>query len=240
MSKRTVSVWTDNRFWMRSAGWVTGVSASLLIWLTFDTMAQIQMGNDDDLKNGIAKRVPGPTVINYKITYEMSDKRGHEVPVIGEKEKFFGRDDWNEEEAGALLHLGKLGSQAKNCMNCHTLLGNGGYYAPDLTKSWLDPAWGKIDASGNRTGYLAMTGKDTREEAMAEFLMHPSQYPTHERMMPNLNITADEAKGLVAFLKHMSSIDTNGFPRNFGKMGDENGMFTLREKKAGHTIEGGQ
>jgi len=53
---------------------------------------------------------------------------------------------------------------------------------------------------------------------MAEFLQHPSQYPTHARMMPNLGITEKEAKGLVAFLKHMSSIDTNGFPRNFGKI----------------------
>jgi len=52
---------------------------------------------------------------------------------------------------------------------------------------------------------------------MAEFLQHPSQYPTHARMMPELGITAEEAKGLVAFLKHMSSIDTNGFPRNFSK-----------------------
>ncbi|MBL6970365.1 MAG: hypothetical protein ISR68_03105, partial [Campylobacterales bacterium] len=47
------------------------------------------------------------------------------------------------------------------------------------------------------------------------------------RMMPNLGITAEEAKGLVAFLKHMSSIDTNGFPRNFAKKD-----LTLREKKA--------
>jgi len=37
-------------------------------------------------------------------------------------------------------------------------------------------------------------------------------------MMPDLGITAEEPKGLVAFLKHMSSIDTNGFPRNFGKI----------------------
>jgi len=211
-NKRTVSVWTDNRFWMRSAGWVTGFSVILLIWLSFDTLSQISMGNDNDLKNSIAKRVPGPTVINYKITYEMSKKRGHEVPIIGEKEKFFGKDNWSEKEARALLHLGKLGSQAKNCMNCHTLLGNGAYYAPDLTKAWLDPAWGPNGAM------QAMTGKNTKEEAMAEFLQHPSQYPTHERMMPNLNITAQEAKGLVAFLKHMSSIDTNGFPRNFGRM----------------------
>jgi len=200
------SVWTDNRFWARSAAWVTGFASVLLIWLTFDTSAQISMGTDADLKNGVTKRVPGPTVINYKITYEMSSARGHEIPVIGEKEKFFGRDDWSEEEAGALLHLGKLGSQTKNCMNCHTL------YAPDLTKAWLDPAWGPEGS------LQAMTGKDTKEEAMAEFLQHPSQYPTHERMMPNLGITAKEAKGLVAFLKHLSSIDTNGFPRNFGKI----------------------
>jgi len=206
------SVWSDNRFWARSAAWITGFASVLLIWLTFDTMGQISMGTDADLKAGVTKRVPAPTVINYKITYEMDTKRGHEVPVIGEKEKFFGRDDWSVEEAAELLHLGKLGSQAKNCMDCHTLLGNGAYYAPDLSKAWLDPAWGP-DGS-----LQAMTGKDTKEEAMAEFLQHPSQYPTHERMMPNLGITAKEAKGLVAFLKHMSSIDTNGFPRNFGRM----------------------
>jgi nitric oxide reductase subunit C len=206
------SVWSDNRFWQRTAAWITGFASILLIWLTFDTNAQIAMGNDSDLKNGVTKRVPGPTVINYKITYEMDKKRQHEVPVIGEKEKFFGRDDYSEEEATELLHLGKLGSQSKNCMNCHTLLGNGAYYAPDLTKAWLDPAWGP-------TGSMqAMTGKSTKEEAMAEFLQNPSQYPTHARMMPNLGITAEEAKGLVAFLKHMSSIDTNGFPRNFGKI----------------------
>jgi len=217
------SVWSDNRFWRRSATWVTGFASILLIWLTFDTSGQIAMGNDQDLKNGVTKRVPGPTVINYKITYEMSAKRGHEVPIIGgndgkgnslfqQKEKFFGRDDYTEEEAAALLHLGKLGSQAKNCMDCHTLLGNGAYYAPDLTKAWLDPAWGPDGAM------QALTGKNTKEEAMAEFLQHPDQYPTHARMMPDLGITAKEAKGLVAFLKHMSSIDTNGFPRNFGHM----------------------
>ncbi len=221
MTKR--SVWSDNRFWQRSAAWITGFASVLLIWLTFDTSGQIAMGDDTDIKGGITKRVPGPTVINYKITYEMDKRRGHEIPVIGgknsegtssfqEKEKFFGRDDWSEEEARELLRLGKLGSQAKNCMNCHTLLGNGAYYAPDLTKAWLDPAWGPNGPM------QAMTGKNTKEEAMAEFLQHPSQYPTHARMMPNLGITAEEAKGLVAFLKHMSSIDTNGFPRNFGKI----------------------
>jgi len=223
VSNKTVSVWTDNHFWMRSAAWVTGFSAILLIWLTFDTMGQITQGTDVDMQKDaeglyFSKRVPSATVINYKIGYEYSDKRGHEVPTINGKEAFFGRDDYSEEEAAELLHLGKLGSQAKNCMNCHTLLGNGAYYAPDLTKAWLDPKWKLM---------MAITQKKTREEAMAEFLQHPSKYPTHARRMPNLNITAAEAKGLVAFLKHMSAIDTNGFPRNFGKKDT-----TLRERSA--------
>jgi len=220
MTNENHSVWTSISFWRRSAAWVTGFAAILLVWLTFDSIGQISMGTEADIKNGVTKRVPAPTVINYKIGYEMSDKRGHEVPTIGDKQAFFGKE-WSEQEAAELLHLGKLTSQAKNCMNCHTLLGNGAYFAPDLTKAWLDPAW---QDGGALQG---MTGKNTVEEAMAEFLMHPSQYPTHERMMPDLKITAEEAKGLVAFLKHMSSIDTNGFPRNFLK--------TVEQFKAGDT-----
>ncbi len=211
--KENLSVWTSISFWRRSAAWVTGFATILLIWLTFDTMGQITMGTDKDLQNGVTKRVPAPTVINYHIDYKMSKKRGHEVPVIGEKEPFFGKE-WSPKEAKALLHLGKLTVQAKNCMNCHTLLGNGAYYAPDLTKAWLDPKWN----NGTMTG---ITSKSTKEEAMAEFLQHPSQYPTHARKMPNLGITAKEAQGVVAFLKHMSAIDTNGFPRNFSKTVDQ-------------------
>ncbi len=210
MANKNVSVWTSIPFWRRSAAWVTGFATILLIWLSFDTLGQITMGTDADLLNKVTKRVPAATVINYKIGYEMSKERGHEVPTIGEKQPFFGKE-WSDKDAAALLHLGKLTSQAKNCMDCHTLLGNGAYYAPDLTKAWLDPAW---QDGGPLQG---MTGKSTVEEAIAEFLQNPSQYPTHARMMPNLGITADEAKGLVAFLKHMSSIDTNGFPRNFSK-----------------------
>ncbi|WP_456401513.1 c-type cytochrome [Hydrogenimonas sp.] len=209
MSERKVSVWTSITFWRRSAAWVTGTAAVLLMWLSFNTLGQIAMGSDEDLQNGVKKRIPAPTVINYHIDYKMDDKRGHEVPVIGEKEPFFGKE-WSVEEAAALLHHGKLTSQAKNCMNCHTLLGNGAYYAPDLTKAWLDTKWN----DGTMTG---ITGKETKEEAMAEFLMHPSQFPTHARMMPDLGITKDEAIALVAFLKHMSAIDTNGFPRNFSQ-----------------------
>ncbi len=213
-----VSVWTSNRFWRRSATWVTGVSAVLLIFLTFDSMAQMKMGTAEDIKNKVDKRIPSPVVINYKIDYQLNRTRGHEVPIIGGmdangnsryevKEKFFGRDDYTEEEARALIHKGKLTIQAKNCMDCHTLLGNGAYYAPDLTKAWLDPTW--------ETLAPAYGGK---EYAIAAFLQNPPQMAMHERKMPNLGITKEEAKAVVAYLKFMSAIDTNGFPRNFGKI----------------------
>ncbi len=220
MEQENLSVWTSISFWRRSAAWVTGFAVILLIWLSFDTIGQIEMGTSADLQKGITKRVPAASVINYHIYYKMSQKRGHEVPVIGKKQLFFGKE-WSPKDAQALLHLGKLTEQAKNCMDCHTLLGNGAYYAPDLTKAWLDPMWQK---GGPMMG---MTGKNTTEEAMAAFLQNPGKYATHARMMPNLKITPQEAKGLVAFLKHLSSIDTNGFPRNFSK--------TLEQFKAGGT-----
>ena len=53
---------------------------------------------------------------------------------------------------------------------------------------------------------------------MIRFLMDPAKNARtfgSGRKMPNLNITEEEAKGIVAFLKWMSSIDTNGFPHNF-------------------------
>jgi len=53
---------------------------------------------------------------------------------------------------------------------------------------------------------------------MITFLMDPETnartYGTGRRM-PQLNLTEAEARGVVAFLKWMSSIDTNGFPKGF-------------------------
>jgi nitric oxide reductase subunit C len=41
------------------------------------------------------------------------------------------------------------------------------------------------------------------------------------RRMPNLHLTEEEAKAVVAFLKWTSAIDTSGFPRNFTPIAQE-------------------
>ena len=184
--------WSSESFWKKTSIWVTGISSIALILLTMDTLPKISAGS---------KRVPSYSVINHRIDYKFDEARNFQVPVIGLKEPLFGKE-LTEEEAQALVSHGKITVQAKNCMNCHTLLGNGAYYAPDLTKAWLDPFWGS---------------KEVREQLMLEFIQNPSD-KTHNglgRRMPKLGITPEEAKAIVAFLKWMSSIDTNGFPYNF-------------------------
>lgn len=192
MSQTQALWWASESFWRKTAIWVTAGSFVVLIFLTFDTVKQITAGG---------KRVPAYSVINNRIDYVFDEKRNFQVPVIGPEEPLFGKK-LTEEEAAALVSHGKLTTQAKNCMNCHTLLGNGSYYAPDLTKSWLDQSWGS---------------KEAREQQMVEFLMNPQDrlHNALGRKMPNLGITEAEARATVAFLKWMSSIDTNGFPYNF-------------------------
>lgn len=195
----TTPWWASEDLWRKCAIWITAFMLVVLIFLTFDTVATITAGSE---------RVPAYSVINQRVYYRMNADRGYQVPVIGDSAPLFG-EVLNEEEAEALVSLGKLTTQAKNCMNCHTLLGNGAYYAPDLTKAWLDPSWG---------------AEAVREQLMVSFLQDPITnargFGTN-RKMPDLGITEQEARGVVAFLKWMSAIDTNGFPRNFTPIAQE-------------------
>ncbi len=189
---------SDPAFWRAGAISTTIVMLIVLVFLTVDSLAAIRAGGS---------HVPSYDVINREIGYAHNDELGRDAPVIGKEQAFFGRQ-YSEAEAQALIAKGKLVIQSRACMDCHTFFGNGAYYAPDLTKAWLDPAWQQM--------WMPMTQQATREDAMAQFLMHPETYPTWGREMPNLGISREEAIATVAYLKWMSAIDANGFPANFG------------------------
>jgi nitric oxide reductase subunit C len=186
-------------FWRAGAISTVAVMSVVLIMLTIDSLAVISPGGSN---------VPLYTVINQRIDYKFDAKRGNDVPVIGGPEPLFGKSV-DAAAAEALIDKGKMVIQSRACINCHTFFGNGAYYAPDLTKAWLDPAW---------ETWQAITGAATREEAMVMFLMEPEKYRTWTRTMPNLGITQQEAEATVAYLKWMAAVDTNGFPPNFGRM----------------------
>jgi nitric oxide reductase subunit C len=185
--------WASEDFWRKTAIFVTAGMAVVLIGLTFHSVGVIKAGT---------ARVPAYTVINHRIGYEFNAERNLSEPVIGPEVPLFG-EKLNAADAHALVERGKLTFQSKNCINCHTILGNGAYYAPDLSKAWLDPGWGN---------------EAVREMLMLNFLQDPTSnartYGTNRRM-PNLGITEDEARGLIAYLKWTSAIDTNGFPAGF-------------------------
>ena len=189
----------DPAFWRAGAISTVAIMSVVLIMLTIDSLAVISPGGAN---------VPPYTVINRHIDYKFDAKRGNDVPAIGALQPLFGKS-LDADEAAKLIDKGKMVIQSRACINCHTFIGNGAYFAPDLTKAWLDPAW---------ETWRAMTGAATREEAMVKFLMEPEKYRTWTRTMPNLGITQEEAEATVAYLKWMAAIDTNGFPPGFGRM----------------------
>ncbi len=77
-----------------------------------------------------------------------------------------------------------------NCNDCHTILGIGGYYSPDVTKTY-----------------------STRGETwLKAFLKNPESTDPQRRKMPNQKLSDDEIKKLIVFLKWVSAIDTNEWP----------------------------
>ncbi len=82
--------------------------------------------------------------------------------------------------------------ETRNCIGCHTLLGEGAYFAPEL---------------GNV--YTRRGG----EFIKAWIKGQPTGAPGR-RQMPQFNLTDQELDDMVAFLKWMSEINTNKWPPN--------------------------
>jgi len=87
-----------------------------------------------------------------------------------------------------------------NCNDCHTILGFGSYYAPDMTKVY----W--------RRG----------SEGIKAVIRNPEKFTTW-RKMPRLPLTDKELEDLVAFLQWTSGIDTQGWPPQDQKLRAETG-----------------
>lgn len=126
---------------------------------------------------------------------------------------------------------GKRVFQAYNCMGCHTMVGNGAYLGPDLTKEYarVGPSW--LEAFLPSAGGWPMTaavrvqlqnstvqgdaGSDSMDAYLKKF---PGAAQRIERrgggttMMPNLPISKDEVGQLIAYLKYTSAMNTEGWP----------------------------
>ena len=86
---------------------------------------------------------------------------------------------------------GKRVWQKYNCNDCHTILGFGGYYAPDMTKVYTRIGEGGIEQAVKKPEVV---------------------FSKSWRKMPQQKLQDKEVANLVAFFKWVSEIDTHDWP----------------------------
>lgn len=96
----------------------------------------------------------------------------------------------HEENLSKEVIHGKQIWESNNCMGCHTIFGEGAYYAPELTKVYERRGEGYIKAA----------------------LMSPVPWSPRGRKMVAYAMNEQDANDVVAFLKWVGEVDLNGFP----------------------------
>ena len=111
-------------------------------------------------------------VIFLGLTYDTLGKLDKRAPEITEE-----------------VNAGKKVWHKYDCIGCHTIFGNGSYFAPELAK---------------------ITEKKPKDY-LKRFLMDPKSV-NPDASMPKFGITSEEADRLLTFLDWTSKVDTNGWP----------------------------
>ena len=101
----------------------------------------------------------------------------------------------NRENLTEQVALGKRVWEENNCIGCHTLLGEGAYFAPELGNAY--------QRFGNST-----------EAIMAFIKSRPKEGIPGRRSMPQFNLSDEELEAVAEFLKYTSEIDTENWPPN--------------------------
>ncbi|WP_456407449.1 c-type cytochrome [Thiolapillus sp.] len=101
----------------------------------------------------------------------------------------------NRQAINDTVALGKKVWEDNNCIGCHTLLGEGAYFAPELGNVY--------QRFGNST------------DAIKGFIMsRPKDGVPGRRSMPQFNLSDEELTAIAEFLKYVSGINTANWPPN--------------------------
>ena len=100
----------------------------------------------------------------------------------------------------ASVVAGKRVWEHNACINCHTILGEGAYYAPEVGN--VMERWGVLDDPEGAFEVLNgwMSSQPTGIEG--------------RRQMPNFNLTEEETRNLSEFLRWTNKIKTQDWPPN--------------------------
>lgn len=93
---------------------------------------------------------------------------------------------------------GKRVWEENSCINCHTIMGEGAYFAPELANVWQRYG-GDEDPEGARA-------------ALAAWIKNQPTGIPGRRQMPDFNLSDEEIDDLIDFLKWTSEIKDQGWP----------------------------
>ncbi|MCW9013991.1 MAG: cytochrome c [Gammaproteobacteria bacterium] len=91
--------------------------------------------------------------------------------------------------------MGKKVWEDNNCIGCHTLMGEGAYFAPELANVY--------DRFGK-----------SKEAIMGFIMSRPAEGVPGRRSMPQFNLSQEELEAVAEFLKWVSEIDDENWPPN--------------------------
>ena len=122
-------------------------------------------------------------------------RRGARVPRAHDRQpSAVPRADQRRQASRRRSSHGKDVWHKNNCINCHTLFGEGAYYAPDLTKI------AQACAARNTSRRTCATRRKFYDEQR------------HRRLMPKQDLSDAEITDLIAFLDWVSKVDNQGWP----------------------------
>jgi len=114
--------------------------------------------------------------------------------------RFIVTTSTNAETLNASVIAGKRVWEDKVCINCHTLLGEGAYFAPELGN--VMERWGVLE------------DPDDAFETLKGWMESQPTGIEGRRQMPQFDLTDEEIRNLSDFLIWTNTIDTQGWPPN--------------------------
>ncbi|MCV6548185.1 MAG: cytochrome c [Cohaesibacter sp.] len=106
----------------------------------------------------------------------------------------------NNDQLSESVIRGKHVWEKHSCINCHTILGEGAYFAPEVGNVFV--RYGGID------------DPEGAKDSIKEWMKAQPTGIEGRRQMPQFNLTDEELDDLANFLEWTSKIDTQGWPPN--------------------------
>jgi nitric oxide reductase subunit C len=100
----------------------------------------------------------------------------------------------------ASIANGKRVWEKHACIGCHTILGEGAYFAPELGNVWVR--------------YGGREDPEAAREALKTWILSQPTGIEGRRQMPKFEFTDQELDDLINFLEWTSRINTQGWPPN--------------------------